>query len=118
WAALEPLRQGGRHVFGRFAKDVARGLRIRCDWGPQYIADAWINEVKWLGMTITPSYVGEPECNGVIERFMRTLKEQCLYLHRFQNPAEARRFIGGFSRRYNARWLIERLRHRAPAEAR
>src|SRR2546422_3203910 len=58
WAALEPLRQGVRHVFGRFAKDVARGLRIRCDWGPQYIADAWINEVKWLGMTITPSYVG------------------------------------------------------------
>ena len=87
WAALEPLRQGVRHVFGRFAKDVARGLRIRCDWGPQYIADAWINEVKWLGMTITPSYVGEPECNGVIERFMRTLKEQCLYLHRFQSVA-------------------------------
>ena len=51
WAALEPLRQGVRHVFGRFAKDVARGLRIRCDWGPQYIADAWINEVKWLGIT-------------------------------------------------------------------
>jgi transposase InsO family protein len=79
WAALEPLRQGVRHVFGRFAKDVARGLRLRCDWGPQYIADAWINEVKWLGMTITPSYVGEPECNGVIERFMRTLKEQCIF---------------------------------------
>jgi len=30
WAALEPLRQGVRHAFGRFAKDVARGLRIRC----------------------------------------------------------------------------------------
>src|SRR5262245_4187904 len=44
-------------------------LWLRCDWGPQYIADTWINEVKWLGMTITPSYVGEPECNGVIERF-------------------------------------------------
>src|SRR3989441_9719943 len=25
-------------------------------------------------MTISPSYVGEPECNGVIERFMRTLR--------------------------------------------
>ena len=89
WAALEPLRQGVRYAFGRFAKDIARGLRIRCDWGPQYVADAWINEVKWLGMTITPAYVGEPECNGVIERFMRTLKEQCLYLHRFQSLAEA-----------------------------
>jgi putative transposase len=30
-AAREPLRQGVRHVFGGFAKDVARGLRIRCD---------------------------------------------------------------------------------------
>src|SRR5213594_878270 len=118
WAALEPLRQGVRHMFGRFAKDVARGLRIRCDWGPQYIADAWINEVKWLGMTITPSYVGEPECNGVIERFMRTLKEQCLYLHRFQNLAEAHRLIGEFITRYNTEWLIERLGHQTPVAAR
>jgi hypothetical protein len=47
-APLEPLRQGVQ-VFGRVAKDVARGLRIRCDWGAQYIADVWINEVKWLG---------------------------------------------------------------------
>jgi putative transposase len=118
WAALEPLRQGVRHVFGGFAKDVARGRRIRCDWGPQYIADAWINEVKWLGMTITPSYVGEPECNSVIERFMRTLKEQCLYLHRFQNLAEARRLIDEFIARNNTEWLIERLGHRTPASAR
>src|SRR5262245_38394203 len=41
-AALEPMRQGVRHAVGRFAKDVARGLNIRCDWGPQSIADAWI----------------------------------------------------------------------------
>jgi putative transposase len=118
WAALEPLRQGVRRIFGRFAKDVARGLRIRCDWGPQYTANAWINEVKWLGMTITPSYVGEPECNGVAERFMRTLKEQCLYLHRFRTLDEARRIIAEFIDRYNAEWLIERLGHRSPATAR
>jgi len=30
-----------RHAFGRFGKDVARGLEIRYDW-PQDIADAWI----------------------------------------------------------------------------
>jgi transposase InsO family protein len=97
---------------------VARGLKIRCDWGPQYIADAWINEVKWLGITISPSYVGEPECNGVIERFMRTLKEQCIYLHRFQSLTEAQRIIGDFIPRYNAAWLIERLGHRTPTQAR
>jgi putative transposase len=118
WAALEPLRQGVRHAFGAFGKDVARGLAVRCDWGPQYIADAWINEVKWLGITISPSYVGEPECNGVMERFIRTLKEQCIYLHRFQSLAEAQQIIGEFIARYNAEWLIERLGYRTPAEAR
>jgi putative transposase len=98
---LEPIRQGVRHAFGGFAKDVARGLAIRCDWGPQYIADAWINEVRWLGITISPSYVGEPECNGVIEWFNRTLKEPCLYLHRFESLEQARAIIGALIERYN-----------------
>jgi putative transposase len=118
WAALEPLRQGVRHAFGAFGKDVARGLQIRCDWGPQYVAGAWINEVKWLGMTISPSYVGEPECNGVMERFIRTLKEQCLYLHQFTSLDEARRVIRAFIHRYNTEWLIARLGYRTPAGAR
>lgn len=89
WAALQPIRQGIRLAFGHFAKEVARGLRVRCDWGPQYVATAWIQEVKWLGMTISPSYVGEPQCNGVAERFMRTLKEQCLYLYQFESLEQA-----------------------------
>jgi hypothetical protein len=55
---------------------------------------------------------------GVIERFMRTLKEQCLYLHRFQNLAEARRLIGEFIARYNTEWLIERLGHQTPVAGR
>jgi putative transposase len=118
WAALEPLRQGAREVGAGFRKDGGRGVKVRCDWGPQYIADAWINEVKWLGMTLSPSYVGEPECNGVMERFIRTLKEQCLYLHRFQTLAEARTTIAGFMARYNHEWLIERQGHRSPAHVR
>ena len=88
----------GGYAFGRFGKDVARGLALRCGWGLQYIADASINEVKWLGCTISPSYVGELECNGVAERFMRTLKEQCIYLHQFASLEEAQRIIGEFIR--------------------
>src|SRR5262249_44348564 len=104
--------------FGQFGKEVARGLAIRCDGGPQYIADAWINEVKWLGGTISPSYVGEPEGNGVAERFMRTLKEQGIYLRQFASLSAPRRILGQFIARYNTEWLIERLGHRTPAQAR
>jgi transposase InsO family protein len=118
WAALQPLRGGVQTMFGAFAKEIARGLQIRCDWGPQYIAAAWIHEVHWLGMAISPSFVGEPQCNGVAERFMRTLKEHCLYLHHFQTLDEARQVITDFIQRYNHHWLIERLGHRTPVQAR
>jgi putative transposase len=118
WAALEPIHQGVRATIGTFGKDVARGLAIRSDWGPQYVADAFRAELAWLGMTHSPSFVGEPECNGVIERFMRTLKEQCVWLHRFDTLDQARDIIGAFIERYNQQWLIERLGHRTPVAAR
>lgn len=118
WAALEPIHQGVRQAFGTFGKDVGRGLTIRTDWGPQYVADAFRSELEWLGITHSPSFVGEPQCNGVIERFMRTLKEQCIWLHRFGTLDEARAIIGAFIERYNTQWLIERLDHRTPATAR
>ncbi len=74
--------------------------------------------MKWLGITLAPSDVGEPECSGVAERFMRTLKEQCLYLHQFQNLDGAREAITGFIARDSTQWLIERVGHRTPAQAR
>jgi putative transposase len=49
---------------------------------------------------------------------MRTLKEQCVWLHRFATLDEARAIIGAFIERYNHEWLIERLDHRTPAVAR
>jgi transposase InsO family protein len=88
------------------------------DWGPQYTAPQFLGELAWLGIRPTPSYVGEPECNGIIERFMRTLKEECLYLHHFATLAEARPVIGEFIARYNREWLIERHGHRTPAAVR
>ena len=74
--------------------------------------------MKWLGCTISPSYVGEPQCNGVAERFMRALKERCIYLHQFRTLDEAQRIIAAFITRYNTEWLIERLGRRTPAQAR
>jgi len=118
WAALEPIRQGVRAHMRGYAPRIALGLGLRHDWGPQYTAHQFQGELAWLGIRSTASYVGEPECNGVVERFIRTLKEECLYLHDFESLEEARQVIGAFIERYNHGWLIERHGHKTPAEVR
>ena len=66
----------------------------------------------------TPAYVGEPECNGVAERFIRTLKEECIHLHDVDNLEEARGVIGAFIERYNNGWLLQRHGYLTPARVR
>jgi transposase InsO family protein len=57
-------------------------------------------------------------CNGIMERWIRTLKEECLYLHDFESLEEAREIIGEFIRRYNEQWMLERFEYRSPLEIR
>lgn len=118
WAALEPVRQGVRKHFGGCTTKIALGLGLRHDWGPQYTARQFNAELKWLGITNSPAFVGEPETNGIIERFMRTLKEECIYVHRFRTLEKARMEIARFIRRYNHEWLLERHDYKTPVEIR
>ncbi len=53
-----------------------------------------------------------------MERWIRTLKEECLYLHDFETLDAARHVIGEFIEAYNRELLIERHGHRTPAEVR
>ena len=100
---------GGAGPHGRLRQGHRAGLGLRHDWGSQYRARQFQAETKWLGIRSTPAYVGEPECNGVAERFIRTLKEECIYvLHNFETLEEAREVIGAFIERYNDGWLLQR----------
>jgi len=42
-----------------------------------------------------------PEQNGMIERFFRSLKEECVWLRNFRSFEEARREIGRWIHWYN-----------------
>ena len=63
--ALEPIRQGIRERFGGIGDGVARGLRLRHDHGSNYLADDFQQEVAFFGIESSPSFVREPEGNGV-----------------------------------------------------
>lgn len=116
--ALEPIHQGVRERFGSFEEGVASGLAIRHDHGSAYMADAFQRELAFLGMTSSPSFVREPEGNGCAERFIRTLKENLLWVRTFETVEELRLALLDFKRLYNEGWLIERHGYRTPSQVR
>ena len=60
----------------------------------------------------------EPEWNGCAERFIRTLKEQLLWVRSFATVAELVEALREFRKTYNERWLIGRHGHRTPSQVR
>ena len=116
--ALEPIRQGVRQHFGGFAKAIARGLAVRHDHGSQYMSHHFQNEIAFLGIESSPAFVRAPEGNGCAERFIRTLKENLLWVRTFATVEELRQALLEFRETYNTTWLIERHGFLTPAQFR
>jgi len=116
--ALEPLRQASRHSFGAFGADVARGVRLRHDHGSQFVSFDFQHELDVLGLESSPAFVREPEGNGCAERFIRVLKENLLWVRRFDTVEDLRRALHAFKDAYNRRWILQRHGYRTPAQVR
>lgn len=116
--ALEPIREGIRSYYGDYARDVAPGLLLRHDHGSQYMSKHFQKEIKFLGITSSPSFVRAPEGNGVIERFFRTLKEQLLWVKNFNTVDEVVDALHDFKDRYNRHWIMQRHNYRTPKQVR
>jgi len=116
--AVEPLRQGVRAIFGGYETAVAAGLQAQHDHGSQYVSDYVQDELRFLGITSSPAFVREPEGNGVAARFIRTLKEQLLWVRPFATVEALRVALLEFKERYNRGWLCERHGHQTPAAVR
>jgi putative transposase len=115
---LEPIRQGVREHFGDSSGGIAAGLWLRHDHGSVYMSDDFQNEIRFLGIQSSPSFVRQPEGNGCIERFFRTLKEQLLWVQRFQDIDALRNAVRLFRETYNRAWILGRLAYRTPLQAR
>ena len=116
--ALEPVRQGVAERFGSFEKDAADGLAIRHDHGSQYMSRDFQREIAWLGAMSSPAFIRAPEGSGCAERFIRTLKENLLWVRTFRDVEELRLALIDFRQTYNESRLIERHGHRSPAQFR
>ena len=71
-----------------------------------------------MGVESSPSFVREPEGNGVAERFIRTLKENLLWVRTFETIEELRLALIEFAQWYNTQWLVARHGYMTPAKVR
>lgn len=118
FAALQPIAQGLKAMFGATGADVGRGLALRMDHGTQYTAEDFLNQVKFWGIAPSFAFVAEPQTNGVAERFNRTLKEQVFHGRIFKNLSEVRVAVLEFKERYNRHWRLEKMGYMSPLEVR
>ena len=120
FAAMEPLKMAVQKTFGNLDRDVCIdiGLFLRTDHGSQYDSNDFQKELKFLGLVYSPAFVRSPECNGIIERFHRTLDEQVFDKQVFESLEQARLAIAKFIEDYNREWLLHRLGLTSPLEYR
>jgi putative transposase len=116
--ALEPIRQGVLRHFDGLDRNAAKGLALRHDHGSNYLSGDFQSGIRFLGIESSPSFIREPEGNGVAERFIRTLKENFLRVRSFETIEELRRGLQDFVAHYNATWLVARHGYRTPNQVR
>jgi len=96
---------------------VGQSFLLRSDNGLVFTSRSYTALVKSYGLQqefITPY---TPQQNGLVERLIRTLKEQCVHRHRFETLQHASRVIGDWINFYNQKRPHQALGMKTPAEA-
>ena len=97
---------------------VPEGVELRTDHGPQYTgADCGALCERW-GLLHTYAPVGRPTGNAVVERFIRTLKEELIWLRDWDTADELRAAITSWLEHYNTKRPHQALNWQTPAERR
>lgn len=102
--------------FGTLGR-VSEPFLLRSDNGVVFTSRSDTALVRSYGLHqefITPHC---PQQNGMVERVIRSLKEQCGHRHRFESLQHDRRVIGDWISFYNHRRPHHALKMETPAEA-
>jgi putative transposase len=87
------------------------------DQGMQYCSRAYTGELGVAGARISMSATGQPTQNAYVERWIRTLKEEEVYLSDYENYGEACRNIEHFiGEVYNKKRIHSSLGYLTPME--
>lgn len=87
------------------------------DRGVQYACHQYVQCLKATGAQISMCATGEPKENAVVERVIRTIKEEEVDLQEYESLEDAERSLGKFIEEvYNRKRLHSALGYRPPTE--
>ena len=120
WALDERLDAGLAVAALRQALDLrqpAPGLVHHSDRGLQYASREYVHLLLEHGIAPSMSRRGNPYDNAKCESFMKTLKQEEIYLRQYRDRADLEAHIGEFIERYyNRRRLHSALDYRSPEQ--
>lgn len=116
FAAYEPVAQAKAALAAAGLPTTA--VMLRHDHGCQYMSEWFQSMARHNGFVPDYAFVGEPETNGVIERFNRTWKEQVAHGRVYDDIDALRTALLAFIGKYNAHWQLERHGYKSPVDAR
>jgi transposase InsO family protein len=98
--------------------NVPEGVELRTDHGPQYTgADCAALCARWT-LVHTYAPVGRPTGNAVVERFIRTLKEELIWLRDWTSADELRAAVATWLDHYHHHRPHQALNWQTPNERR
>jgi len=116
-AVLAPVREALEACFQR-PDNVPNGLELRTDHGSQYTGGDCEELCRDWRLDHTLAPVGRPTGNAVAERFIRTLKEELIWLRDWQSLSELQAALAAYREEYNTGRPHQALAWQTPAERR
>lgn len=92
-----------------------RDLELRSDNGCHYGSRVFREELRRLGINHTRTMINTPKGNAVIERFFRSLKQECVWQHQFESFQQAKEVVDRWISEYNEKRPHQALNYATPA---
>jgi putative transposase len=119
WEIREAMREADVETILQRGRELHPGAkpRIIADSGPQFLARDFKEFVRIAGMTHVRTSPCDPQSNGKIERWHRTIKTDAIRRAPLASVEDARKVVGAFVDHYNNRRLHSAIGVIAPADA-
>ena len=107
WEIQESMREAkGEIILDRVREKYRKATpRIISDNGPQFLSKSFKEYIRLSGMTHVRTSPFYPQSNGKIERWHKSLKEECIRPKTPLSVEDARKVVGEYVRPYNTERL-------------